>query len=178
LTLTLDDESYDASVPSYSPRGSNGLLRVSPGDTIYAKYWDYTLPKPYSIDEHKEIVATTKVKDLAFDITNQLKISTEITDSIGKPLQHCIKGENIKIKTNVSNTKDKLVSAYIITQIKDSNNVVQHLSWSTINITPGKTSSVNSEWTMKNDGEHTFEIFVLDNQWNANPLSELLTIVI
>ena len=66
LKLTLDDESYDSSVPSYSPRGSNGLLRVSPGDTIYAKYWDYTLPKPYSIDDQKEIVTTTKVNDLAF----------------------------------------------------------------------------------------------------------------
>ena len=178
LKLTLDDESYDSSVPSYSPRGSNGLLRVSPGDTIYAEYWDYTLPKPYSIDEQKEIVATTKVNDLAFDMTNPLKVSAEITDSIGKPLQHCIKGENVKIKTNVSNTKDELVSAYIITQIRDSNNVVQHLSWSTINITPGKTSNINSEWTMKNDGAHTFDIFVLDNQWNLNALSEPLTIVI
>ena len=178
LNLTLDDESYDSSVPSYSPRGSNGLLRVSPGDTIYAKYWDYSLPKPYSISDRKEIVATTKVNDLAFDMTNPLKVSAEITDSIGKPLQHCIKGENVKIKTNVSNTKDELVSAYIITQIRDSNNVVQHLSWSTINITPGKTSNINSEWTMKNDGVHTFDIFVLDNQWNLNALSEPLTIVI
>ena len=118
------------------------------------------------------------MNDLAFDMPNPLKVSAEITDSSGKPLQHCIKGENIKIKTNVSNTKDELVSAYIITQIRDSNNVVQHLSWSTINITPGKTSNINSEWTMKNDGAHTFDIFVFDNQLNTNPLSESLTIVI
>ena len=175
LNLTFYDKSYESSAPFGF---GHGLLRVSPGDTIYAKYWDYTLPKPYSIDEHKEIVATTKVKDLAFDITNQLKISTEITDSICKPLQHCIKCENIKIKTNVSNTKDEVVSAYIITQIKDSNNVIQHLSWSTINITPGKTSDINSEWIMKNDGVHTFEIFVLDNLVDPNSLSKPLMIVI
>ena len=177
LNLTVDEESYDSSLPSYSPRGSNGLLRVSPGDTIYAEYWDYTLPKPYSMDDHKEIVATAKVSESAF-LTVPLKVSAEITDSSGKPLDHYIEGENVKIKTNVSNTKDELVSAYIITQIRDSNNVVQHLSWSTINIIPGKTSNINSEWTMKNDGAHTFDIFVFDNQLNTNPLSESLTIVI
>ena len=118
------------------------------------------------------------MNDLAFDMTNPLKVSAEITDSIGKPLQHCIKGENIKIKTNVSNMKDEPVSAYVITQIKDSNNVVQHLSWSTINITPGKTSDINSEWIMKNDGVHTFEIFVLHNPSNLNPILEPLMIVI
>ena len=130
-----------------------------------------------SIDDQKEIVATTKVNDLAF-MTNPLRVSAEITDSIGKPLQHCTKGENIKIKTNVSNTKDELVSAYIIAQIKDSNNVVQHLSWSTINIMPGKTSNINSELIMENDGVHTFEIFILDNLGSPNPLSKTLTIVI
>ena len=105
-------------------------------------------------------------------------MSTEITDSNGKPLHHCVKGENIKIKTNVSNTKDEPVSAYIITQIKDSNNVVQHISWSTINIAPGKIGEINSKWIMKNDGVHTFEIFVLDNLVNLNSISNPLMIEI
>ena len=173
--MTFDDTSYEASAPLGF---GHGLLRVSPGDTIYAEYWDYTLPKPYSIDDKKQIVATTKVSDLALDVTIPLEVSAEITDSNDKPLHHCIKGENVKVKTNVSNTKDEVVSAYVITQIKDSNNVIQHLSWSTINITPGKTSNINSEWTMKNEGAHTFDIFVFDNQLNTNPLSESLTIVI
>ena len=118
------------------------------------------------------------MNDLALDVTSTLAVSAEITDSNDKPLHHCIKGENVKIKTNVSNTKDEVVSAYVITQIKDSNNVIQHLSWSTINITPGKTSDINSEWIMKNDGVHTFEIFVLHNPSNLNPILEPLMIVI
>jgi len=175
LNLTFDDESYESSAPFGF---SSGLLRVSPGDTIYAKYWDYSLPKPYSTEDQKEIVATTKVNDLAFDTTIPLEVSTEITDSNGKTLHHCIKGENVKIKTNVSNTKDEPVSAYIITQIKDSNNVTQHVSWSAINIAPGKTSDINSEWIMKNDGVHTFEIFIWSSLWNQNPMSEPLILVI
>ena len=118
------------------------------------------------------------MSDLALDVTIPLEVSAEITDSNGKPLHHCIKGENIKIKTNVSNTKDEVVSAYIITQIKDSNNVIQHLSWSAINIIPGKTSNINSELIMENDGVHTFEIFILDNLGNPNSFSKPLTIVI
>jgi hypothetical protein len=175
LNLTFDDKSYESSAPFGN---SHGLLRVSPGDTIYAKYWDYSLPKPYSIDDQKQIVATAKVNDLELDVTSTLAVSAEITDGYGKPLHHCIKGESVKIKTNVSNTKDEVVSAYIITQIKDSNNVVQYLSWSTINITPGKTSNINSEWTMKNNGVHTFEIFILDNLGSPNSLSKPLMIVI
>ena len=174
LNLTFDDTSYESSAPFGF---GHGLLRVSPGDTIYAKYWDYSLPKPYSIDDQKQIVSTAKVNDLV-DVTIPLEVSTEITDSNGKPLHHCIKGENIKIKINVLNTKDEVVSAYIITQIKDSDNVIQHLSLSTINITPGKTSDIKSEWTMKNDGPHTFQIFVLDNLSNLNPILEPLMIVI
>jgi len=175
LNLTFDDKSYESSAPFGF---GHGLLRVSPGDTIYAKYWDYSLPRPYTISDQKQIVSTAKVNDLALDVTSTLAVSAEITDSNDKPLHHCIKGENVKIKTNVSNTKDEVVSAYIITQIKDSNNVIQHLSWSTINITPGKTSDINSEWIMKNDGAHTFEIFVLDNLENPNSLSKPLMIVI
>ena len=174
LNLTFDDKSYESSAPFGF---GHGLLRVSPGDTIYAKYWDYSLPRPYTISDQKQIVSTAKVNDLV-DVTIPLEVITEITDSNGKPLHHCIKGENVKIKTNVSNTKDEVVSAYIITQIKDSNNVIQHLSWSTINITPGKTSNINSEWIMKNDGVHTFEIFVLGNLENPNSLSKPLMIVI
>ena len=175
LNLTFDDKSYESSAPFGF---GHGLLRVSPGDTIYAKYWDYSLPRPYTISDQKQIVSTAKVNDLALDVTSTLAVSAEITDSNDKPLHHCIKGENVKIKTNVSNTKDEVVSAYIITQIKDSNNVIQHLSWSTINITPGKTSDINSEWIMKNDGAHTFEIFVLDNLVDPNSLSKPLMIVI
>ena len=175
LNLTFDDKSYESSAPFGF---GHGLLRVSPGDTIYAKYWDYSLPRPYTISDQKQIVSTAKVNDLTLDVTSTLAVSAEITDSNDKPLHHCIKGENVKIKTNVSNTKDEVVSAYIITQIKDSNNVIQHLSWSTINITPGKTSDINSEWIMKNDGVHTFEIFVLDNLENPNSLSKPLMIVI
>jgi len=174
LNLTFDDKSYESSAPFGF---GHGLLRVSPGDTIYAKYWDYSLPRPYTISDQKQIVSTAKVNDLV-DVTIPLEVITEITDSNGKPLHHCIKGENVKIKTNVSNTKDEVVSAYIITQIKDSDNVIQHLSWSTINITPGKTSNIKSEWTMKNDGPHTFQIFVLDNLSNPNPILEPLKIVI
>ena len=174
LNLTFDDKSYESSAPFGF---GHGLLRVSPGDTIYAKYWDYSLPRPYTISDQKQIVSTAKVNDLV-DVTIPLEVSTEITDSNGKPLHHCIKGENIKIKTNVLNTKDEVVSAYIITQIKDSDNVIQHLSLSTINITPGKTSDIKSEWTMKNDGPHTFQIFVLDNLVDPNSLSKPLMIVI
>ena len=174
LNLTFDDKSYESSAPFGF---GHGLLRVSPGDTIYAKYWDYSLPRPYTISDQKQIVSTAKVNDLV-DVTIPLEVITEITDSNGKPLHHCIKGENIKIKTNVLNTKDEVVSAYIITQIKDSDNVIQHLSWSTINITPGKTSDIKSEWTMKNDGPHTFQIFVLDNLVDPNSLSKPLMIVI
>ena len=175
LNLTFDDKSYESSAPFGF---GHGLLRVSPGDTIYAKYWDYSLPRPYTISDQKQIVSTAKVNDLALDVTSTLAVSAEITDSNDKPLHHCIKGENVKIKTNVSNTKDEVVSAYIITQIKDSNNVIQHLSWSTINITPGKTSDINLEWIMKNDGAHTFEIFVFDNLVDPNSLSKPLIIVI
>ena len=99
LNLTFDDKSYESSAPFGF---GHGLLRVSPGDTIYAKYWDYSLPRPYTISDQKQIVSTAKVNDLALDVTSTLAVSAEITDSNDKPLHHCIKGENVKIKTNVS----------------------------------------------------------------------------
>ena len=58
FNLTYEDESEASSNPFGE---GSGLLRVSPGDTIYAEYVDRTLPRPYGTIDDKTILASTKV---------------------------------------------------------------------------------------------------------------------
>ena len=58
IELIDEDVSKDA---SNAFNHSRGELRTSIGDTIYAEYYDYTLPKPAMVGDSKKIVTIAKV---------------------------------------------------------------------------------------------------------------------
>lgn len=150
----------------------NGRLRVSPGDTIYAEYWDYTLPKPYMVNDRKKITTIAQVSTPVVDIKPTLAVNSKITDVDGNPMHHCKKNDGAVIETEIVNTNDQAVSVSVITQIKNSDGVIQNISWSTVTIAPKETTDLKSEWVMKDDKSHIIEIFVWDDLSNPQPLSQ------
>ena len=89
FNLTYDDESEASSNPFGE---GSGLLRVSPGDTIYAKYVDRTLPRPNGVNDDKKILASSTVinhnvveileESSIIESTNQIKQIQNIPQSI------------------------------------------------------------------------------------------------
>lgn len=148
----------------------NGRLRVSPGDTIYAEYWDYTLPKPHMINDRKKIAVEAQVQSV--EPNKMIAIDSKITDLSGNQLHHCNKGEKAIIKTEILNKHEKPLSVSVITQIKDPDGFVQKVFWSTITIAPNQVSSVQSDFEIEKNGTHTFEVYVWDNLTNAKSLAD------
>ena len=148
----------------------NGRLRVSPGDTIYAEYWDYTLPKPHMINDRKKIAAEAQVQFV--EPSKMIVIDSKITDLSGNQLHHCNKGEKVIIKTDLFNKHKKPLSVSVITQVKDPDGFVQKIFWSTATIAPNQVSSAQSDFEIEKNGTHTFEVYVWDNLTNAKPLAD------
>ena len=69
--------SYDVS--------SGDRLFVLIGDSIYAKYTDYTLPSPYSIDDDSDLVVTSKIVDenTLFPIPSSANMVWELSSYFG-----------------------------------------------------------------------------------------------
>lgn len=151
-------------------------LRISPGDTIYAEYWDYTLPKPHMINDRKKITAESQVKSV--ELNKVIFADTKITDSSGEILHRCNKGETAIIKTELVNKHDKPLTVSVITQVKDPDGFVQKIFLSTATITPNQVSLVQSDLGMEKNGIHTFETYVWDNLTNAQLLADSVTIKI
>jgi hypothetical protein len=154
----------------------NGRLRVSQGDTIYAEYWDYTLPKPYVVNDRKKITAVAQVST-PVAMKPALTVNSTITDMEGNPMHHCKKNERAIIKTEIVNANDEPILVSIITQI-NSDDVIQNISWSTITVAPKETTELKSEWIIPDGKSHTFEIFVWDNLSNPQPLAQTFVSII
>ncbi|MCV0372308.1 MAG: hypothetical protein K5793_01965 [Nitrosarchaeum sp.] len=151
---------------------NSSRLRVSPGDFIYAEYWDYTLPKPHSIGDRKKITTSAHVNYV--DVKSDITVNTKITDGYGNPLHHCNKGGTAIIKTEIANSFEKPLSVSVITQIKNPNGSVEKIQWSTLTIAPDQTSQIQTDWIMKQDGIHKFEVYVWDSIANAKSLHDAI----
>lgn len=159
FTLTDNKESRD-----------NDRLRITPGDTIYAEYWDYTLPKPYMVNDRKKITVDAQVKSA--EPNKMIITDSKITDLAGNQLHHCNKGEKAIIKTELFNKHERPLSVSVITQVKDPDGLVQKIFWSTVTAVPNQVSSVQSDFEVKKDGTHIFEVYVWDSITNAQSLAD------
>ena len=139
------------------------LLRISPGDKIYAQYTDRTLPRPYSNNDNKEIFGT------AF-ITTKLDalIDFEKID-ISKSIKLNEKHEEIQsISTNIEakNSFESNLEAYIIQQIIDEQGRIIHIEWSKVFTPANGTFTINHVYDILKNGKYTIEIFVVNNLTN------------
>lgn len=153
----------------------NGRLKVSAGDTIYAEYWDYTLPKPHMINDRKRITAIAQINSPEI-IKPVLMVNSTITDSNGDTIHNCKKNDLVNIKTEITNKNEIALSVSVITQIR-TDDTVQSISWSTITINPHETTKTSLDWTVMDGKSHTFEVFVWDNLANPQPLAQTISVI-
>ena len=105
------------------------LLRISPGDKIYAQYTDRTLPRPYSNNDNKEIFGTAFITTKLDTLIDFEKID------ISKSIKLNEKHEEIQsISTNIEakNSFESNLEAYIIQQIIDEQGRIIHIEWSKV----------------------------------------------
>jgi hypothetical protein len=164
VETSVSSGSFVATISTSQNLPSSGnRLYALPGDEIFVKYDDHTLPKPFAKSDHLEINSSVKI-DSPIPYLERLEISSPIfSDGVGNNLESFSSNIQIQIVGSVVNNHDlKQPFAYIF-QIKNNNNFVEHVSWIQGELLTQQALDVSQSWIPKKPGIYTVETFV----WNS-----------
>jgi len=155
------------SLSQTSPSSGNRLYSL-PGDEIFAKYDDHTLPKPYSTSDNLGIETSARTDSPIPPIERLDNSQILLTDSLGNQLLSFSSNNQMQIVgtiTNEHNFKQKFV--YIF-QVKNTADSVESISWIQGELSPKQSLDVSQSWIPKKSGTYQIETFV----WNSlnNPM--------
>ena len=159
------------------PSSGNRLYSL-PGDTIFAKYDDYTLPKPFSKSDDLTLETFARVDSSIPAIERIENHSVVFSDVSGNSLQSFSQNLQVQIVGEISNKHNFKQNFVYLFQIKDDNNMIESLSWVQGEILPNKNLDFSKSWTPKKDGTYTVETFVWNSLNNTAVLSPLMSTLI
>jgi len=157
---------------------SGNRLYVLPGDNVFAKYDDHTLPKPFSKLDNLEIETFTRVDSSIAPIERLENSPIVFSDSLGNKLESFSSNTPLQIVgtlTNDHNFKQKFVYLF---QVKNINNSVESISWIQGELSSKQSLGVSQSWTPKKSGTYEIETFVWNSLNNPIPLSPLMSTLI
>lgn len=169
---TEDDSGLFEAMVSFTQNSvsSGNRLFAIPGDSIYAKYEDNTLPSPYSIQDDLDIQIESKLES---EIPPIQRISVEdvfLADSFDIPIEPTI-NEQIQIVGMISNNQNyDQIFVYII-QVRDQDGTVVSLSWIQGELTSNQSLELSQSWTPTGATNYVIETFVWNSLKDQIPLS-------
>jgi hypothetical protein len=149
-------------------------LFALPGDSLLAKYDDYTLPSPYSTSDNLEISVTS---EFVSDILPTDRVFIEknfLANSLGELVSKPSSNEQFQIVGNVQNNQDYGQPFVFIIQIKDNSGIIISLSWIQGELAPNQDFGVSQSWNPTKSGNYTIESFVWSSLSESIPLSPTL----
>jgi len=151
---------------------SGNRLLALPGDEIYAKYDDHTLPKPYSTSDNLEIITLAKVESSIPSLEKLTNSQITLTDSSGKPLKSFPANNRIQIVGTITNEQTFNQKFVYLVQIKNHDNSVVSLSWMSGELSGYQNLDVSQSWLPKNSGTFFIETYVWNSLKDQIPLSQ------
>jgi len=142
---------------------SGNRLLALPGDEIYAKYDDYTLPRPYSTSDNLEIISLAKVSSSIPSLEKLTNSQITLTDSSGNSLTSFQEKKRIQIVGSIVNEQTFNQKFVYLVQVKDHNDSVVSLSWMSGELSGGQNLDVSQSWLPKNPGTFFIESYVWDS---------------
>ena len=147
-------------------------LRVNPGDKIYLKFDDYSLPPPYGDGKHITITDTAQVV-FSNEIPEGISLNSVLpTRYDGEPINEIKKGDRIQIKSLIENHTPDTKTVTCILLIQNSEGFTESISWNVINLMPNAITDCSQSYHANNEGNYIAKIFVWDNINNVFPLTE------
>lgn len=157
---------------------SGNRLFANPGNSIYVKYNDYTLPKPYTTSDHLEIIDTAKLDSAIPAIKRLTNSQITFSDSFGNSINEFSTNKQIQVVGTISNEQNFGQEFVYIFQIRDSTNTVVSVSWIQGEVSPNQSFDVSQSWIPNTTGEHTVETFVWTSLSDPIPLSPISSVQI
>jgi len=165
------------SLSQNSPSSGNRLYSI-PGDEIFAKYDDYTLPKPYSKSDNLAIETSARVDSSIPPIQRIKNLPITFSDGLGNPLQSFSANSQMQIVGTISNEHDFNQKFVYMFQVKNNENIVESLSWIQGEISPMQNLDVSQSWIPKKSGIYEIETFVWNSINDPTAMSPLMSTLI
>lgn len=154
---------------------SGNRLFAMPGDTIFAKYNDYTLPKPYITSDNLQITTLANVNSSIPTLQRLQSLPIMLSDASGNPLTSFSTNDQIQIVGKILNEQNFKQKFVYLFQVKDENNFVVSVSWIQGEISGNQNLDVSQSWIPKKTGTYIIETYVWNSLVNTAPLSPSLS---
>ena len=152
-------------------------LFVVPGDSIYAKYEDRTLPSPHSISGDLKIEDSAEVYSSVIPTERMENSAIFFSDSNDNLLQSFLPDTMQIIGTITNDQKFTQKFVYLI-QVRDDNNYIESISWIHGEMSSAQSLDISQSWTPKKSGEYRIETFVWESLVDPVVLSVPMSAVI
>ena len=147
---------------------SGNVLYAIPGDTIMAKYDDYTLPKPFSKSDSQS-VETSAVVDYYISSINRIHVlPIFLSDGFGNPVTSFLPDIQMQMVGTIENEIIYDQEFIYFFQIKNSKDTIISLSWIQGKLSPNQILEISQSWIAPNSDNYVLETYV----WNS--LNELI----
>ena len=172
IETTEDSGLFEASISFTQSQASSGnRLFANPGDSLYTKYDDYTLPSPYSTSDNIEISSQAKFVSNV-PPTERITIKNNlITDSLGTEVLSPKTNDQLQIVGAVQNNQDYDQGFVFIIQIREEDGAFVSLSWIQGKLSANQELEVSQSWNPTKSGNYSIETFVWSSLSDPVPLS-------
>jgi len=165
------------SLSQNSPSSGNRLYSL-PGDEIFAKYDDHTIPKPYSKSDNLVIETIARVDSSISPIKRIKNLPITFSDALGNTLQSFSQNSQIQMVGTVLNEHDFNQKFVYMFQVKNDENIVESLSWIRGEISSQQSLDVSQSWIPKDSGVYKIETFVWNSINDSTALSSSMSALI
>lgn len=148
---------------SQSSTSSGNRLYSVPGDQVFAKYDDYTLPKPYSISDNIELLTSARIDSSIPPIERIDNSFIKLSDSFGNELNSFSLNSQLQIVGTITNTQEHKQSFVYFFQVKNSDDYTESIAWIRGELNAHQTLDVSQSWLPKKSGDYEIQTYV----WNS-----------
>ena len=166
---------FIANISLSTNTSSGNRLYAVPGDSIFAKYDDHTLPKPFSKSDETSI-ETSAIVDHSLSSINRIQTSPiSFSDSFGNPLESLISQTQMQIVGTIENQLNYDQEFIYFFQIKNSDNSVISLSWIQGKLSPNQILDISQSWIPEKSDNYVLETYVWNSLNDFIPLSPAIS---
>ena len=162
---------FIANISLSTNTSSGNRLYAVPGDSIFTKYDDHTLPKPFSKSDEISI-ETSAIIDHSLSPINRIQTSPiSFSDSFGNPVTSIISQKQMQIVGKIENHIDYDQEFIYFIQIKNSDFHVISLSWIQGQLSPKQILDISQSWIPEKSDTYFLETYVWNSLNELTPMS-------
>ena len=162
---------FIANISLSTNTSSGNRLYAVPGDSIFTKYDDHTLPKPFSKSDEISI-ETSAIIDHSLSPINRIQTSPiSFSDSFGNPVTSIISQKQMQIVGKIENHIDYDQEFIYFIQIKNSDFDVISLSWIQGQLSSKQILDISLSWIPEKSDTYFLETYVWNSLNELTPMS-------